>query len=66
MPKKPKIEVEITFTSIPDDEFKIIISRIKDWYVDEFIRFFKIHIKELAVNNSNTVANTTIDLGDDN
>ena len=46
MPKKPKIEVEISYVSIPDNEFNKTLNKLKDWHVDEFIKWFNKYLKE--------------------
>jgi len=46
MPKRSKIEVEVTYTIVPDIEFNETLNIIKNWYSDEFLKWFNNYLKE--------------------
>lgn len=40
MPKKPEINVNITYKIVSNEESEKILKIVKNWYVEEFIKWF--------------------------
>jgi hypothetical protein len=47
MPRKKDIKVNVSFEIIPDEEFRVILNSVKNWYVNEFVRWFVIELENL-------------------
>ena len=47
MPKQSKIKVKITYTNTSNDKFNKILDTLTNWYIDELMKWFENHIKEM-------------------
>jgi len=49
MPKRSNVNVIVKYCIIPDEEFKKILIKITDWYVDAFMRQFVGYLNQLSI-----------------
>lgn len=59
MPKRPEIKVNVSFEIIPDEEFRVILNSVKNWYVESFLRWFEQQLNQLSIENQK--ANGVVD-----
>ena len=59
MTRKRELEVEVTYTIVSDEEFARVLQVVKNWYVEEFTKWFINHLNQLSIEKqkANSVEN---------